>query len=95
SDAPVAPLDPWAAIDAAVTRTRDDREPWHPEQRVDLDVALAASVDDVPIGLQVGGRADLAVLDEHPGERLAATGSVRGLPVAGTLLGGRWTHRTW
>lgn len=95
SDAPVAPLDPWAAVDAAVTRTRDGREPWHPEQRVDLDVALAASVDDVPLALRAGGPADLAVLDEHPADRLAATGTVRGLPVAGTMLAGRWTHRTW
>ena len=30
SDAPVSPLDPWAAIAAAVFRTRDGREPWQP-----------------------------------------------------------------
>ncbi len=44
SDAPVAPLDPWFAIAAAVTRTRDGREPWHPEQCLPAAVALAASV---------------------------------------------------
>ncbi|MGN8244679.1 amidohydrolase [Cellulomonas soli] len=93
SDAPVAPLDPWDAIDAAVTRTREGREPWHPEQAIELDVALASSVDGLPLGLEVGAPADLAVLDETPAERLAATGSVRGLPVAGTLVAGRWTHR--
>ncbi|RXZ40211.1 amidohydrolase family protein, partial [Agromyces binzhouensis] len=32
SDAPVAPLDPWIAIAAAVGRSRGGREPWHPEQ---------------------------------------------------------------
>ncbi|WP_448630486.1 amidohydrolase [Cellulomonas soli] len=92
SDAPVAPLDPWDAIDAAVTRARAGREPWHPEQAVALDVALAASVDGHPLGLAVGAPADLAVLDDEPAERLAAAGSVRGLPVAGTLVAGRWTH---
>ena len=43
SDAPVAPLDPWVAIAAAVGRTRDGREPWHPEQAIEARVALAAS----------------------------------------------------
>jgi predicted amidohydrolase YtcJ len=94
SDAPVAPLDPWVAIDAAVTRTRDGRAPWHAEQRLDLDVALASSVDGRSVGLEVGAPADLVVLDEHPAERLARTGTVRGLPVSGTLVAGRWTHRT-
>ncbi|MGB4779537.1 amidohydrolase, partial [Microbacterium sp.] len=35
SDAPVAPLDPWAAIAAAVHRTRDGRSAWRAEQAVD------------------------------------------------------------
>ena len=43
SDAPVAPLDPWVAIAAAVGRTRDGREPWHPEQAIEARAALAAS----------------------------------------------------
>ncbi|MDQ1513062.1 MAG: hypothetical protein QOC59_904, partial [Microbacteriaceae bacterium] len=34
SDAPVAPLDPWLAIRAAVQRTGDEQPPWHPEQRI-------------------------------------------------------------
>lgn len=95
SDAPVAPLDPWAAVDAAVLRSRGGREPWHPEQRLDLDVALAASVDGEPLALRVGGPADLVVLDEEPAERLAHTGTLRGTSAAGTLVAGRWTHRTW
>ena len=32
SDAPVSPLDPWAAMAAAVFRTRDGREPWQPQR---------------------------------------------------------------
>ncbi|GAB3279308.1 hypothetical protein [Kineosporia babensis] len=43
SDAPVAPLDLWLAIAAAVGRNRDGREAWHPEQRVPLSVALDVS----------------------------------------------------
>lgn len=43
SDAPVEPIDPLLGIHAAVTRMRPaDREPWHPEQRITLDEALAA-----------------------------------------------------
>lgn len=88
SDAPVAPLDPWFAIGAAVDRARDGRDPWHPEQRLAPDVALAASVRS---RVAPGEVADLAVLDADP---LAVRGDdLRRLPVAGTLLGGRWTHR--
>ena len=45
SDAPVSPLDPWLAIAAAVHRTADDRDAWHPEQALTPREALAASVD--------------------------------------------------
>lgn len=92
SDAPVAPLDPWVAIDAGVTRVRDGREAWHPEQRLDLLTALRASTDGQPLTLAVGAPADLAVLDADP---LTATDSLREMPVAGTLLAARWTHRTF
>lgn len=91
SDAPVAPLDPWQAVSAAVERTRDGREAWHPEQRLDLLTALRSSTDGQPLELAVGAPADLAVLDADP---LGASGAaLRELPVAGTLLAGRWTHR--
>ncbi|GAA3236799.1 amidohydrolase family protein [Pseudonocardia petroleophila] len=90
SDAPVAPLDPWVTLAAAVHRSGDDRPPWHPEQHLPLDVALAASAGpDGPVA--VGRRADLVVTDRDP--RTAAPGALRSMPVAGTLLGGRWTHR--
>jgi predicted amidohydrolase YtcJ len=90
SDAPVAPLDPWLAIAAAVHRSGDDRPSWHPEQEIPLPVALAASTGpDGPV--RVGRRADLCVTDLDPGAVPATT--LRTMPVAGTLLGGRWTHR--
>ncbi|WP_311836113.1 amidohydrolase family protein [Cellulomonas fimi] len=88
SDAPVAPLDPWLAIAAAVHRTRDGREPWHPEQGLSLDVALAASAGG-RAEVAVGDVADLVVLDADPSEVDAA--GLRAMPVAGTLVAGRWT----
>ncbi|MDN5918126.1 MAG: amidohydrolase [Pseudonocardia sp.] len=91
SDAPVALLDPWIAIAAAVHRTSDDRDRWHPEQEIGRDVALAASAGpDGPIA--VGRRADLVLTDADPAG--CAPSTLRAMPVAGTLLGGRWTHRT-
>jgi hypothetical protein len=90
SDAPVAPLDPWVAIAAAVHRSGDDRPPWHAEQRIPLPAALASSSGpDGPVA--VGRRADLVVTDADPAAVPAA--ALRAMPVAGTLLGGRWTHR--
>lgn len=88
SDAPVAPLDPWHAIASIVARSRGDREPWHPEQSVPLEVALAASARTT---LEVGQPADLVVTDANP---LACDrDQLRTMPVAATLLGGRFTHR--
>jgi predicted amidohydrolase YtcJ len=95
SDAPVAPLDPWIAIDAGVTRSRGGREPWHPEQRIDLRTALVSSTDGRPLTLAAGAVADLAVLDADPDAQADAPGGLRAMPVAGTMLGGRWTHRTF
>ncbi|MEJ3652461.1 amidohydrolase family protein [Actinomycetes bacterium KLBMP 9759] len=90
SDAPVAPLDPWITIASAVNRTADDRPRWHPEQEIPLDVAISASSGpDGP--LAVGRRADLVVAGRDP----ASTPSLelRDLPVAATMVGGRWTYR--
>ncbi|MCC3270074.1 amidohydrolase family protein [Arthrobacter gengyunqii] len=90
SDAPVAPLDPWFALASAVSRSRDGREPWHPEQCVPAVVALAASARGRS-GVQVGEVADLAVTEADP---LTATGEkLRTMPVSATLLGGRFTWR--
>ncbi|MGO4594025.1 amidohydrolase [Leifsonia sp. 2TAF2] len=87
SDAPVAPLDPWAAIASAVGRARDGREPWHPEQSIPVEVALGASVRSA---VAVGEPADLAVLDRDP--FASEPDDLRAMPVAATLLAGRFTH---
>jgi predicted amidohydrolase YtcJ len=90
SDAPVAPLDPWVAMAAAVWRSRDGREPWHPEQRLAAATALAASTGGRAT-VEIGSVADLVVTEADP---LTATDSgLRGMVVAATVLGGRFTHR--
>ncbi|MCU1472166.1 amidohydrolase [Amnibacterium sp.] len=85
SDAPVAPLDPWLAVRAAIERTGDDRPPWHPEQRIRIDEALAAATRG-RAEPQVGDVADLVLIDLPP-ERMHAGA------VAATLVAGRFTHR--
>jgi predicted amidohydrolase YtcJ len=90
SDAPVAPLEPWTAMSAATTRARrDGRAPWHPEQALTRQEALAASSRGRR-RLSVGDPADVVVLDADP---LAVSDAVfAALPVAATLLAGRFTH---
>lgn len=91
SDAPVSPLDPWVQIAAAVTRSRSGRPPWHPEQRIDVVTALASSTR-AGVEVSVGDPADLVLVDGDP---LTATGEqLRRMPVAATMLGGRFTHST-
>jgi len=79
SDAPVAPLDPWITMAAAVTRSRDGREPWHPEQSVSPLEALAASTRELP--------GDLVVLDADP----TVPQNLRAMPVHATMVAGVWT----
>lgn len=90
SDAPVAPLDPWIAISAAVGRTRDGREPWHPEQAIEARAALAASTGGRGAEVRAGAPADLAVVELDP--FAASVDELRRMPVALTLLGGHITH---
>lgn len=91
SDAPVAPLDPWQTIAAAVHRTRDEREPWHPEQRVSVDAALQASSRHGEASIGLGQLADLVLCgaDPHAVDRQ----ELERMPVAATILDGRVTHR--
>lgn len=87
SDAPVSPLDPWVTMSAAVSRSRDGREPWHPEQRITVAEALAASTHTT---VSVGQPADLIAVDADP---LEISGeALRTMPVALTVLAGSVTH---
>lgn len=87
SDAPVAPLDPWQAIAAAVARTDDDRESWHPEERLSVDAALQASART---SVRPGEPADIVLCDSDP--HTASASVLRGMGVSATLLAGRLTH---
>lgn len=93
SDAPVAPLDPWATMAAAVFRTRDGREAWQPQQRVDAATALSASTrggSATPARIEPGDVADLAICERDP--LTADETDLRSMRVGATLLGGRLTH---
>ncbi|MBB4689712.1 amidohydrolase [Amycolatopsis jiangsuensis] len=85
SDAPVAPLDPWDGIAAAVERTDDDRPPWHPEQAIPLADALAAASGGRR-GVAAGDVADLVLTAADPSGLSAA--ELRDLPVSATIVGG-------
>ncbi|MBC7591834.1 MAG: amidohydrolase family protein [Salinibacterium sp.] len=87
SDAPVSPLDPWGTLAAAVGRSRDGREPWHPEQAITAREALAASTRG---RVAVGEVADLILTDDDP-VTLSAD-QLRNVVVQLTLLAGRPTH---
>jgi predicted amidohydrolase YtcJ len=89
SDAPVAPLDPWVTMSAAVGRSRGDRAAWLPGQAIGRPAALAASARGRHT-LSVGQPADLAVCEIDP--LVASVADLRRMPVAATLLGGRFTH---
>jgi hypothetical protein len=98
ADPPIEELDPLAAIQAAVHRTVDEREPWYPEQRIPVADAISChtAAPAYAVGeerargcLLPGLAADLVVLDtdivEHP-ERIADC------RVVATMLAGRWVH---
>lgn len=87
SDAPVAPLDPWVTMSAAVFRSRGGREPWHPEQSISLEQALAASTRS---RVAVGEVADLIAVESDP--FTASADDLRTMPVALTMIAGGPTH---
>jgi predicted amidohydrolase YtcJ len=99
SDAPVEELDPLAGIRAGVLRTIDDREAWHPEQRVTVEETLVAATvnpawlagDERRRGkLLPGYLADLVVLSRDPLE--CRPDELESVEVVATMVGGRWTH---
>jgi len=87
SDAPVAPLDPWLAIDVAVHRSADERGPWGADQALTRVEALRASVDGQPT-VGVGSRGDLVLLDHDP----LVTPHLREMASALTVVAGRIVH---
>ncbi len=102
SDWFVAPPDPLAAIDAAVTRrTLDGAHPggWIPEERITVDEALRAHTtgaayasfeDDIKGMIAPGLLADLALIDRDLTR--VAPEQIREASVALTVVGGRVIH---
>lgn len=90
SDAPVAPLEPWLAMSAAVLRARSDgRGPWHPQEAITREEALLASARGRS-RVCVGDAADLVLLDGDP--LTVPDGEFAAMPVAATMLAGRFTY---
>jgi predicted amidohydrolase YtcJ len=95
SDAPVSPLDPWLAMGAAVHRSADFREAWHPEQALTAREALAASTNGLGT-VAVGHPGDLALLDSDPleevGDAAETASRLRSMRVSATVVAGRLVH---
>jgi len=95
SDAPVSRLDPWLAMAAAVHRSADSREAWHPEQALTAGEALAASTNSLGT-VAVGHPGDLALLDADPLEAVGGEAEVasrlRSMTVSATVAAGRLVH---
>lgn len=92
SDAPIAPLDPWLAMAAAVHRSADDRDPWNPREALTVPQALAASTDRQTT-LQLGSRPDVVLLDADPlaeaGDSKQTSDHLKSMPVAATIVAGK------
>ena len=92
SDAPVAPLDPWEAMAAAVSRTGDEREEWNAAEAITVPQALAGSVDGATT-IAVGSLADLVLVDTDPlaaaAAGRAAAAHLRSTHVSATVVAGR------
>jgi predicted amidohydrolase YtcJ len=97
SDAPVAPLDPWEAMAAAVHRTGDARAEWNAQETITVAQALAGSIDGAPT-VGAGSLADLVLVDADPcaagrsGSEAAA--HLRSLQVSATIVAGQVMSRT-
>ena len=86
SDAPVARLDPWLAMAAAVQRSEPGDPPWYPEHSLTATEALAASTGGLGTTVRAGQVADLALLDADPLLPL------RSMHVAATIVAGKVVH---
>lgn len=91
SDAPVAPLDPWEAMAAAVHRTADDREEWNAAETITVEQSLAASVDGAS-SVAAGSLADLVLLDSDPyaggASGAGAAAHLRSMRAGATIVAG-------
>ena len=93
SDAPVAPLDPWRAMAAAVHRNTPELGSWHPAERITATEAFRASVRT---RVAVGQPADVILLDTNPLEpqtdSAVAADRLLGAVVSATYVAGDRRH---
>lgn len=96
SDSPVSSYEPLLGIQAAVTESTADGEPFAPGERLTAEEAIRmytsnaafASFDETEKGtLEVGKLADLAILARNPMQ--VDPGSIASIPVLTTVVGGR------
>lgn len=94
SDAPVAPLDPWLAIYAGITRCRpgETHLGWHPEQKLDIITAYRGSTSYKRLQVQKKDIADLCILPRDP--LTSSAEEIRTMKVQATMLAGRFTFNT-
>jgi hypothetical protein len=105
SDSPVEPIEPLKGIYAAVTRRRPDGSGgpagWYPEQKLTMTetihafttaAAVTSSQEATQGSVTPGKLADLTIFDRDiftvAADELAET------TISGTIIGGRWRHRT-
>ncbi|TFV88863.1 amidohydrolase family protein [Blastococcus sp. CT_GayMR16] len=95
SDAPYGPLDPWAVIEAAVTRRTAAGRVVAGDERLDPRQALAAYLADpaapgTPRRIRTGAVADVVLLDRPSSTVLAGpdAGAVRAVLIGGRLRSG-------
>ena len=89
SDAPVAPLDPWGWIAAAVDREPLIGRPWHAEEQVSVRQAISWSA----LGrseVRTGDRGDFVLLDQDP--YALSVKELTELTAYATAVAGRWVH---
>ena len=94
SDAPVARLDPWLGMAAAVHRGEPGDAPWYPEHSLTAAEALAASSGGRGT-VRPGQVADLALLDADPlapGGPAEIARRLRCMHVAATFVAGQVVH---
>lgn len=91
SDAPVAPLDPWMALAAAVSRLRkgETGKGWHDEQKLTMRQAYEASTSYRRLRVREGDVADICVLPVDPLQ--ATVDQIWDMQPSATLLAGRFT----
>jgi len=85
SDAPVSPLDPWLAMEAAVQRQSPDGQVWNRAEVLTPAQALFASTNGVT-AVTEGAPGDVVLLDHNPLSQPLSSVAVAATVVAGGIV---------